>query len=183
MAMGTSNIDLYEMPPLTAETMDDNGAELLREAVLQSACREYVRQVRAKIRSISIKDAEDRERALIYAGKWFKSADFKIYAGETIDGDKIVEVLKYNTPDQYLTESEREAGGLHLKDLEKYYLGKWWYGLRVHNLGNAILFALSNDRWWRKTYRIVSLKRFTGDRETDNEKVLKILDEMQREVG
>ena len=105
---GRSNIDLYYMPPLTVENVDETGLENLKAAIILEACKSYVRacHLYKHAKSDAVRQIAERriqqEEAIFFRSGWFKTL-----GGEDLDGEKIMHVLRYDTPRKWLTQEER----------------------------------------------------------------------------
>lgn len=104
---GRSAIDLYYMPPLTVENVDDEGLENLKAAIILEACKSYVKACHLYKHAKSDAIRQIAERRIQEEAIFFRSGWFKTLGGEDLDGEKIMHVLRYDTPRKWLTQEER----------------------------------------------------------------------------
>ena len=104
---GRSVIDLYYMPPLTIENVDDTGLENLKAAIILEACKSYVRACHLYKHAKSDAIRQIAERRIQEESIFFRSGWFKTLGGEDLDGEKVMHVLRYDTPRKWLTQEER----------------------------------------------------------------------------
>jgi hypothetical protein len=104
---GRSAIDLYYMPPLTVENIDETGLENLKAAIILEACKSYVRACHLYKHAKSEAVRQIAERRIQEEAIFFRSGWFKTLGGEDLDGEKVMHVLRYDTPRKWLTMEER----------------------------------------------------------------------------
>jgi hypothetical protein len=104
---GRSAIDLYYMPPLTVENVDETGLENLKAAIILEACKSYVKACHLYKHAKSDAVRQIAERRIQEEAIFFRSAWFKTLGGEDLDGEKVMHVLRYDTPRKWLTQEER----------------------------------------------------------------------------
>jgi hypothetical protein len=104
---GRSAIDLYCMPPLTIENVDETGLENLKAAIILDACKAYVRACHLYKHAKNDAVRQIAERRIQEEAIFFRSGWLKTLGGEDLDGEKVMHVLRYDTPRKWLTQEER----------------------------------------------------------------------------
>ena len=107
--MGMKELDSLDLPPLTVETLDEDGAENLKEAIVTNACREYVQAYRAYRMATSKKYRDFAHVWMQEVEQFFKSGWFHALSGEQVDGDKVLRKLRTDPPRKWMTKEEKEA--------------------------------------------------------------------------
>lgn len=83
--MFTPKIDDTPMPPLTPETIDEDGVNMLRLAIVEDAAKLYAAHYKALIRhplpGMDV-DAEMRSEERFFKGAWFKKLTMDKISGE-----------------------------------------------------------------------------------------------------
>lgn len=110
----TCALDDLILPPLTVNNVDDEGMLKLRDAIVLSACSEYVKYIHLeRYHSKRMGVAHRRAAELAKVKKegvadFFRTDWFKTLTQGQVDGDKVLHTLEHNMPLKWMTPEERK---------------------------------------------------------------------------
>lgn len=108
--MGMKALDELELPPLTVENVDDEGLDLLKEAIVESGCRDYIAAYRIFRRASGNTEAQNAARIeLDSETRFFHSEWYRKLTNEQIDGDSVMRKLRTDPPMKWLNPDEKAA--------------------------------------------------------------------------
>ena len=111
-----SPIDQVPMPKLTAETLDDNGADNLRLAIVKAAADNYVDLVKGYLKHPISEQTLDEY--LYHEDRFFHSRWFKTLTMDRISGDWMIKALRAKAEEEINDEKRIKSlrGGLRSAD-------------------------------------------------------------------